>query len=89
MLLTPLSARSYTISGESCVNTDPAVYASELHSIPAILVTESDDTGSFGLMCEGLGLQFGPPVGAGPSVGCCDGDDDVGDGVTGVVDPFG
>lgn len=89
MLLTPLSARSYTILGESCVNTDPAVYASELHSIPAILVTESDDTGSFGLMCEGLGLQFGPPVGAGPSVGCCDGDDDVGDGVTDVVDLFG
>lgn len=63
------------------MNTDPAAYALELHSKPAILVTASDETGSFGLVFEGLGLQCGPPVGEGPTVGCGVGDDEVGDGV--------
>lgn len=69
------------------------MYAPELHSMPAILVTESDETGSFGLVLSGSGLQDGAPVGEGASVGCCVGDDEVadevGDGATDAEVVFG
>lgn len=68
---------------------DPATYVFEAQSALAILVTASGRMGASGLVCGGLGLQFGRPASEGSAVGCHVGDDEVEDGAAELADTFG